>query len=452
MSDSAADDGVEASEDVEAELARLRAENARLRERIADDSHKPNTGYRRRWLSITCAVIGAVVLPFAVLTVWSRNTLLDTGEFVSTVGPVVDDDDIQEAASFRVTEAVAEAADFRGLAEQALPDEAQVLAGPIEAGAKSLVNEVVAGLVASDQFAQLWRAALQESHGALLPLLEGREGDVAATTDGRVTVQLGTVASEALARVNEQFGTDFTLSDDQLDAATVVLIDSPELADVQDGVRLFDNLTWFTVIISLLLLVGAVFFAERRRRGVRRVGIGVVIAMVLTLLLLAWVRELYLSGLPDDVHNPDAAAAIFDILTRFLRRALRTVLVIGLVLLLGAWVTGPSSSAARVRDWWDTLLGRATDAGGEREPGAVLRFVAERERGLLIGAAVVGGLVLVLWTHPTGWVVLFVVIVTLLVMGAIRIGAEIVRRSDTAAPRLDADPDTQLPADREPAS
>lgn len=439
MSDGDTGEATDRGEDVEAELARLREENASLRQRIADDSEKPNKGYRRRWLSITCAVLGAILLPFAVLTVWSRSTMLDTGELVSTVGPLVEDEDIQEAASFRVTEAVAEAADFRSLAEEALPEEAQILAGPIEAGAKNLVNEVVAGLVASDLFADLWRTALTESHSAIVPLLEGRDSDLVGTSEGRVVVKLDSVATEALSRVNEQFGTEFELSDEQLEGAQVVLIESDELADVQGAVRLFDNLTWFTVILALLFLAGAVFFAERRRRGVRRLGLGIVISMVLTLLLLAWARELYLSGLPDDVHNPDAAAAIFDILVRFLRQALRTMLVIGLVLLAGAWVMGPSSSAARVRGWWDTLLGRASESGADREPGAVLRFVAERERPLMIGAAVLGGLALVLWTHPTGWVVLFLVVVTLLVMGAIRIGAEVVRRSDANEPAVDRD-------------
>ncbi|MDH3705409.1 MAG: hypothetical protein OES57_05045 [Acidimicrobiia bacterium] len=429
----------ESAGDVQAELARLREENASLRQRITDDSEKPNKGYRRRWLSITCAVLGAILLPFAVLTVWTRNTMLDTSEFESTVGPLVEDEDIQEAVSFRVTEAVAEAADFRSLAEEALPEEAQILAGPIESGAKNLVNEVVAGLVASDQFADLWRVAVREAHSALVPLLEGRESNLVGTSEGRVTVKLDNVATEALDRVNEQFGTEFELSEDQLAEAQVVLVESDELADAQDAVRVFDALTWFTVILALLFLAGAVFFAERRRRGVRRLGFGIVISMMLTLILVAWARELYLSALPDDVHNPDAAAAIFDISIRFLRQALRTALVVGLVLLAGAWVMGPSSSAARVRGWWDTLLGRASDSGGDREPGAVLRFVAERERGLLIGAAVVGGLLLVLWTHPTGWVVLFLVILTLLVMGAIRVGAEIVRRSDTAEP----DPDVE---------
>lgn len=82
-------------------------------------------GWQRRWLSITCAVLAAIVLPVAVLTVWARSTLLDTSEYVATVAPLAADEDIQEAISFQVTETVAEAADYRAIAEDALPEDAQ---------------------------------------------------------------------------------------------------------------------------------------------------------------------------------------------------------------------------------------------------------------------------------------------------------------------------------------
>lgn len=83
-----------------------------------------------------------------------------------------------------------------------------------------------------------------------------------------------------------------------------------------------------------------------------------------------------------------------------------------------------------MRGWWDTLLGRASASGARREVGPALRTIESHERGLLVGAAVLGGLVLVLWTHPTGFVVLLVLILTLAVMAAIRLAAEVVRRSD----------------------
>jgi hypothetical protein len=80
--------------------------------------------------------------------------------------------------------------------------------------------------------------------------------------------------------------------------------------------------------------------------------------------------------------------------------------------------------------WWDTLLGRAGEAGADRDPGPIPRWVAVHERAALITAGALGALVLVAWTHPTGMVVLLISVVTLLAMGGLRLVAEVSRRAD----------------------
>ncbi len=415
------------------ELARLRMQNEALRTKVEElsASEAPtDRGWRRPWMSITCAVIGAILLPVAVLTVWARDTLLNTDDYVATVGPLVEDEEIQEAISFRVTEVVSEEADFRGIAEGALPEEAQVLAGPIEAGAKTVVSDVVETIVATEVFAEFWEESNRLAHQSLVPLLTGEEGDAVSTSDGRVVLLVGPLAAQAVDGVDERLGTDLAsqIPAERLDAE-VVLVESEDLADVQGLVRLFDSVSWIWLILTIGFLAGAVLLAERRRSGVRRLGFAVVVPMVLTLLAFAFARNQYLNGLPDEVHNPAAAAAIFDILTNYLVRALRMLLVVGLLILFGAWVMGPTESASKVRAGWDTLLGRATETGSDRLAGPLAIAAATYERGLLTGTAILGGLILVTWSKPTGMVVLLVVAITLLAMAGIRVLAEIARRS-----------------------
>lgn len=451
-----------ADDDLAAELERLRAENAALREQLAAPgaTRPANRGWRRRWLSITCAVLAAVLLPLAVLTVWARNTMLDTDQYVETVAPLAENADVQEAVSFRVTEAVAEAVDFRGIAEDALAEigpRAEILAGPIESGAKNLINQIVGGLVSSEQFARLWEDANRVGHENLVLVLTGEGNESVETSDGRVVLKLGPLAEQVVGRLDEILGTELadSIPAERL-SAEFVLVESDDLDNIQGLVRLFDNLTWFTAVFALVFLAGTVVFAEDRRLGVRRLGIALVVPMVIALLAYAWVRSRYLGALPEDVHNPDAAAAIFDIVTRFVHRALRALLVLGVLALLGAWVVGPSSLAARVRSWWDALVGRAGEAGEGREVGAVPIWVAAHERTLMIAVAVLGGLALVLWTRPTGMVVLVLVILVLVAMGAIRLVATVARRAQTApasAPSHEAPTtgDVSVESDEQPA-
>ena len=60
-------------------------------------------------------------------------------------------------------------------------------------------------------------------------------------------------------------------------------------------------------------------------------------------------RGMYLNSVPNSVLPGDAAAAAFDILVRFIRTALRTLLVVGLVVAAAAFLTGPSVTAVRIR-------------------------------------------------------------------------------------------------------
>ena len=57
-------------------------------------------------------------------------------------------------------------------------------------------------------------------------------------------------------------------------------------------------------------------------------------------------RNLYLNSVPTSTLQPDAAAAAFDILVRFIKTALRALLVAGLVVAAGAFFTGPSVPSA----------------------------------------------------------------------------------------------------------
>jgi hypothetical protein len=426
--------GESAAVDVElaAQLEQLRAENAALRDQLtAAPSPTGTPGRGRRVSSIICAVVGAILLPLAVITVWTRQTILDTDAYVATVAPLADDEDIQAAVTFQVTEAVAEAADFRSIAEEALPPNAAVLAGPIESGAKSLIQEVVARLVASDAFSELWEDVNRIGHDNVVRVLKGDGNEVLETSGGRIVLKLGPFAEEAIKEVDNILGTNLaeTIPADDIDKEFVI-VESGDLSDVQDALSLLDALSWITVILAIALLAAAVVLAENRRLGFRRAGVAIVAPMIIALVLYSWARGQYTDSLSANVENPDAATAFFDITTRFVLRSFRALLVLGLVFLIGAWVMGSSGSAAKVRAWWDQLLGRAGEAGAEREIGPVPRWVAEHQRALSIATVVVGALALVFWTRPTGWVVILLVVTVLLVVGAIRLVAEVGRRAD----------------------
>src|SRR6476660_1572247 len=103
-----------------------------------------------RWRRVVGAfllVVGCVLVPISLSAVWVRNTLLDTDQYVSTVGPLASDPEVQQALAARITTAVMTRADVAEKIADALPSSAAFLAVPIENAVGSTVNDAALRLV-----------------------------------------------------------------------------------------------------------------------------------------------------------------------------------------------------------------------------------------------------------------------------------------------------------------
>jgi hypothetical protein len=119
--------------------------------------------------------------------------------------------------------------------------------------------------------------------------------------------------------------------------------------------------------------------------------------------VLAVFRSIYLDNVPAVLPH-DAAAVLYDTIVRFLRLGLRTVLVLGLVVAAGAFLTGPSATAVRTRAGLAGAIGWGADRAG-LPTGRVGAWVEANKRALRVGAVVLACLALVFWGRPTGEVV-----------------------------------------------
>jgi len=121
--------------------------------------------------------------------------------------------------------------------------------------------------------------------------------------------------------------------------------------------------------------------------------------------------------------SADAAAAAFDILVRFIKTALRTLLVVGLIVAAGAFFTGPSAAAVRTRSAFSSGLGRLR-RGGESaglSTGPVGTWTHAHRQPLRIGAVALAALIFVFWGHPTTVVTIVIPVLLLVVLGHIEL-------------------------------
>lgn len=156
--------------------------------------------------------------------------------------------------------------------------------------------------------------------------------------------------------------------------------------------------------------------------------------MLLLGVALTVFRVVYLDALPAGVSQ-GAAGSVYDTLTRFLRTSVRSVVALGVVIALAAWLTGPGRHAALVRRLWHSGIGavRATADHAGLRTGPVGPFV-DRYRAwitwILAGGAV---LAFVLWPYPTGWVVIGLALALLFALAIVDFLATRPRRKDSPA-------------------
>ncbi|HEV8166375.1 MAG TPA: hypothetical protein VGR74_18365, partial [Actinomycetota bacterium] len=419
----------------QSELERLRAEVATLRAQVRQEGRPGAAERRQRWRTIVATlliVVACVLAPLGVVAVWARNQVTNTDRYVATVAPLAEDPAIQQAITDKITTQVFTYIDVRGLTTQAvdaltsrgnLPpqvaDQLQALAGPIANGVESFTRSQVARIVQSQAFADAWVQANRLAHAELVKALTGEGGGAVTVTGDSVSVNLAAF----IQTVKQQLtAAGFTLAARIPEVnASFTVFQSADIARVRSAFNLLNTLgIWLPVIVLILLVLG-VYVAKDHRRALVGAGLGVAAGMVVLALGLAVFRSVYLNGVPADVLPHDAAAVLYDTIVRFLRAGLRTILVLGLVVAAGAFLTGTSVTAVRSRQtlarWLAWLQGGAEQAG--LRTGPVGTWVGAHKRALRIGAVVVAALALVFWSRPTGKVVIGLALALLVVLAII---------------------------------
>jgi len=113
----------------------------------------------------------------------------------------------------------------------------------------------------------------------------------------------------------------------------------------------------------------------------------------------------------------------FDTIVRYIRQGLRVLLVLGLVVALAAFLTGPSITAVRTRAGFVSAFAfvRGTGERAGITTGPVGIWVYGHRLALRVAAVVGAALIFVFWTDPTGLVVLLIAVVLAIVLGLIEL-------------------------------
>ncbi|MFG2981812.1 hypothetical protein ACGFYQ_11240 [Streptomyces sp. NPDC048258] len=377
-------------------------------------------------ITLTC-----ILVPVSLLTVWVHDIVLDTDRYVSTVSPLASNPAIEEAAVHRITEA----ADVRvngaqvtadlakWLESQGLPPRVgtavKALGPQLDSAANAAVSKVATRFVESDRFERVWTGANRAAHTAVVRALTGEGRGAVEVEGGTVTLDVGV----AVENVKEELVKAGISPAEKIPDVKkqMVLFQSDKLEKIRGGVHLLDVVgNWLPILTVVLGAIG-VLLARRRRRALVTTMLCAAAACLIVAIGLVIARRYYLDHLPQQVQSPAAAAAVFDTLVRFLRVSLRTAMVLGVVVALGAYLSGAGRLPRGLRGRAERAADSAAHwgAGHGVRTGGVGTWVEAHRRLLTVGALLIVALVFALWNHPTVLTVLLLVLILLAVLAVL---------------------------------
>jgi hypothetical protein len=336
------------------------------------------------WVTTVLAVLG-------IFAGWANRQMLDPDNWGKTSTKLLQNAAVREATANYLVDQLYANVNVAGELNARLPSQLKPLSGPIAGGLRSLATEGAKRALAAGRVQELWRAANRAADQTFVTIVEGGKGPVGVQR-GEVTLDLASIVADITTRL----GLPNVSSKLPPSAGKLKVLKSDQIQVVQEAGNALKGLALALSIIVPLLYALAVALARGfRRRALMLVGIGLVSAGIVVFLIRSVVVTQVTDSLVKTESVKPAAHAVLSIATSMLAEIAGAVIVVGVPLIVAAWLAGPARLAVAARR-------------------AIAPFMRERPEWTYgIVAAVM--LLIFIWqpipaTGKLGWIVVFLVL------------------------------------------
>jgi hypothetical protein len=354
---------------------------------VAEPAKKQRGSWGARSISsLILFIIATLLLPVALVGHWGYRTVVDSERYIATMGPLIEQPEVQAALSDAVTKAVVAKADTQNQVQSLLGGLVNndslvgAIAGPIATGINTLIGDLVTKFIASDQFDKVWIELNKGVQKGVVAVLEGRPGGPVEMQGDNVVLDISAafaVIQQHLVDSGITAAANITIPDND---RQIVLFSSPALAQVRFIYSLTSPiLQWLPLLVAAMFAL-SIALARRRARTVVATGIVLVATAFLLTIGLAVGESSFSNQLSGTAFGP-ASQVFWDTLLEYLILGVQGVMMLGIVLIVAGWFGGRTAWARKARGeitkGLAELGGRMPDLGGF---GDFLRSNAEYVR------------------------------------------------------------------------
>jgi hypothetical protein len=315
--------------------------------------------------SLLLFILAVVLTPAAFVGHWAHTTVTDTQVYLAVVEPLAENPEIQEAVGKVATDAVIKQIDTKrvvgGFLENLLPNDdlADALTGPLSAGVNQVIGGAVRLVMSTDAFQAAWDTLNRAAQRSLIAALDGDPKGVVQVKGPNVVLDISSLLEEIQkSLVDEGIGVAAQVKIPQSDS-DIVLMSAPAFEQLRT-IWSFANpvLNYFLLAVAVLFAV-AVLLALRRARTTAAVGIAIFVIGAAMRLVLPWAESRFTNAFTGSALE-GASIAFFQALLANLIEGLYTMMLLGVMLMIGGWFIGHSARAVHTRA---SLSGGFADLG-----------------------------------------------------------------------------------------
>ena len=293
-------------------------------------------------------VIATLLSVVSLFAIWTNRQLLDAGNWANTSTELLQNKSVRTATAQYLTDQIYKNVDVQAEIQKALPDQAQVLAGPAATELRTLAQNGIDNLLGTSAVQDVWRAANKTLATQVIDVVNEKNTGFLQYQGNNIQLDLRQAAIE----IGGKIGLKSQAEKIPPGAASVTVFTAKEIGQVRSVARFLEAGAVIFPLLAVLLYVLIVAVSRgRRRRAVINCSISLIIASLIALATRGVAEGFFLNSLvPAGAQRPPAEAT-WTIATGMLASIASNTITIAIVVMLFTLLGGPYGWARTFREW-----------------------------------------------------------------------------------------------------
>ncbi len=302
-------------------------------------------GAHRIWVRVIL-VLATVLAILSIFAIWANRQVMNPSNWSKTSTELLRKQTIRAAVSGYLVDQLYANVDVPAQLKSGLPTRLQPLAGPLSGALHNLAEQGAERALEIPRVQDAWSKANYVADQALVTIVKGG-GSRVQINGGTVSLNLRQIVADLAQRLGLPSGVAEKLP---ASVATLKVVTSDQLGLVRNLAKALHALALLLTILTFALYFLAMYLARGyRRRTLLWVGSSLVFAGLFVLLGRKIGQGQLVSAITSDASIEPAANDAYSVATSLLVQVASASIIIGIPLILSAWLAGPARWALTAR-------------------------------------------------------------------------------------------------------